>query len=76
MPMRCKIIFYAQFTIIPALAEGEGFEPSKCFKHLHAFQACAFNHSATPPYDAQPIQLSVTMNDTGITRSGLNVLFY
>ena len=32
------------------LAEEEGFEPSKqVLAHQHAFQACALNHSATPP---------------------------
>ena len=31
------------------LAEGEGFEPSIRFWRIHTFQACAFNHSATPP---------------------------
>ncbi|CCC99320.1 protein of unknown function [Azospirillum baldaniorum] len=31
------------------LAEGEGFEPSIPFWGIHTFQACAFDHSATPP---------------------------
>ncbi len=30
------------------MAEGKGFEPSIPFGK-HAFQACALNHSATPP---------------------------
>src|SRR5208282_3213237 len=31
------------------MAEREGFEPSIPFWSMHAFQACAFNHSATSP---------------------------
>ena len=31
------------------LAEREGFEPSIPFWSMHAFQACAFNHSAISP---------------------------
>ncbi len=32
------------------MAEEEGFEPSRqVLAHQHAFQACALNHSATPP---------------------------
>ena len=31
------------------LAEREGFEPSTPFWSVHAFQACAFNHSAISP---------------------------
>ena len=31
------------------MAEGTGFEPAKRLAPLHAFQACAFNHSATLP---------------------------
>jgi hypothetical protein len=31
------------------LAEREGFEPSIRYKRIHAFQACAFSHSATSP---------------------------
>lgn len=31
------------------VAEGGGFEPPKGYKPLHAFQACDFNHSSTPP---------------------------
>jgi hypothetical protein len=31
------------------LAEREGFEPSMPFWSMHAFQACAFNHSAISP---------------------------
>ena len=42
----------AQELIIPKpfvhIAEREGFEPSLRFRK-HAFQACAFNHSATSP---------------------------
>ena len=34
------------------MAEGEGFEPSIPFWGIHTFQACAFNHSATPPFGA------------------------
>ena len=32
------------------VAERAGFEPAKGVAPLHAFQACAFNHSATSPY--------------------------
>ncbi len=32
------------------LAEREGFEPSVGYKPTHAFQACAFNRSATSPF--------------------------
>ena len=32
------------------LAEREGFEPSIPFWSMHAFQACAFNHSAISPH--------------------------
>ena len=32
------------------LAEREGFEPSIPFWSMHAFQACALNHSAISPY--------------------------
>ena len=32
------------------LAEGKGFEPSKGYKPLHAFQACDFNRSSTLPF--------------------------
>ena len=31
------------------MAEREGFEPSIRGYRIHAFQACAFNHSATSP---------------------------
>ena len=31
------------------MAEREGFEPSKGYKPLHAFQACAFDRSAISP---------------------------
>ena len=31
------------------VAEREGFEPSIPFWSMHAFQACAFNHSAISP---------------------------
>ena len=49
------------------LAEREGFEPSIPFWSMHAFQACAFNHSAiSPPETALcqarrsfPIQIAV-----------------
>ena len=30
-------------------AERIGFEPTKPFRGLHAFQACLFNHSSTSP---------------------------
>ena len=42
------------------MAEEEGFEPSIRFWRIHTFQACAFNHSATPPfgaYVAMPVNL-------------------
>ena len=32
------------------MAEREGFEPSRRDYRLHAFQACAFSHSATSPH--------------------------
>ena len=35
-----------KYTII---AERIGFEPTKPFRGLHAFQACLFNHSSTFP---------------------------
>ena len=31
------------------VAEREGFEPSMQETHIHAFQACSFNHSDTSP---------------------------
>ena len=31
------------------MEEGKGFEPSIRYERIHAFQACALNHSATPP---------------------------
>ena len=31
------------------LEVGMGFEPTLGYKPKHAFQACALNHSATPP---------------------------
>ena len=34
------------------LAEREGFEPSRRFKRLHAFQACLFDRSSTSPRSA------------------------
>ena len=34
---------------VGVLAERGGFEPPKPLKGLHAFQACALNHSATSP---------------------------
>ena len=33
-------------------AEKIGFEPTKPFRGLHAFQACLFNHSSTSPFDS------------------------
>ena len=33
----------------PMRPEREGFEPSRRFRRLHAFQACLFNHSSTSP---------------------------
>ena len=48
-----KNIFLKKFINIPIyipicnLAERKGFEPSIRFWRIHAFQACAFDHSAT-----------------------------
>ena len=38
------------FDGVEKLAMKEGFEPSKRYKRLHTFQACAFSHSATSPF--------------------------
>ena len=35
---------------VRGVAEREGFEPSVGYKPTHAFQACAFNRSATSPF--------------------------
>ncbi len=34
-------------------AERMGFEPMMRFRRIHAFQACAFDHSATSPVSFQ-----------------------
>src|SRR5208282_1716188 len=39
----------ARKTVRIKLAEREGFEPSIPFWSMHAFQACAFSHSAISP---------------------------
>ena len=36
------------------MAEGVGFEPTIRFWRIHTFQACAFDHSATPPAPVTP----------------------
>ncbi len=36
------------------MAERQGFEPWRRGHRLHAFQACAFGHSATSPHLYQP----------------------
>ena len=45
---RIRILGYFGFCFAK-MAEREGFEPSKRFWHLHAFQACSLNHSDTSP---------------------------
>ena len=40
------------------LAEREGFEPSKRFRRLHAFQACLFSHSSISPYESVLLVIS------------------
>ena len=51
----CRVLIRVNsWTIIKIflkMAEGKGFEPSKACT-LHAFQACSFNHSDTPLYEA------------------------
>src|SRR5208283_2121651 len=37
------------------MAEREGFEPSIPFWSMHAFQACAFNHSAISPAGSETL---------------------
>ena len=39
------------------LAEREGFEPSIPFWSMHAFQACAFNHSAISPAGSETLAM-------------------
>ena len=46
-------------------AEREGFEPSKRFRRLHAFQACLFSHSSISPYESiflRSFQLGLSVN--------------
>ena len=46
---RTRAFLQRNDTVEQGLAEREGFEPSIRDKRIHAFQACAFNHSATSP---------------------------
>ena len=58
------------------LAEREGFEPSIRGYRIHAFQACAFNHSATSPifrYLMTLKQYRVTLTDEGVKRREFKV---
>ena len=38
-------------NFLEKMEEGKGFEPSIRYERIHAFQACALNHSATPPFN-------------------------
>ena len=42
------------------LADRGGFEPPIRYERIHAFQACAFNRSATCPFSLQPAILALT----------------
>ncbi len=47
-----KIVEYLTgnpWVSLKAMAEGKGFEPLIRFWRIHAFQACSFNRSDTPP---------------------------
>jgi hypothetical protein len=46
--------------LLDLLADRGGFEPPIRFERIHAFQACAFNHSATCPFLLQPAILAST----------------
>lgn len=51
------------------MAEEEGFEPSRqVWARQHAFQACALNHSATPPYEIHGGEGGIRTHETGISR--------
>ena len=54
------------------MAEREGFEPSRPFWSLHAFQACAFDRSATSPQmkkrDGRALPLWSNQNNGGDER--------
>ena len=51
MQVNLTVIFNLLITIDKTrqMEEGKGFEPSIRYERIHAFQACALNHSATPP---------------------------
>ena len=47
-------VTYLSGSDLSRMAEGAGFEPAIRFWRIHTFQACAFNHSATPPDCLRP----------------------
>ena len=57
------------YYAIKLVAEGEGFEPSIPFWGIHAFQACAFNHSAIPPAQRGPSKKAQNLTERGWGRN-------
>ena len=58
------------------MADRGGFEPPIRFERIHAFQACAFNRSATCPFSLQPAILALTgkrQHPLDITRNRINL---
>ena len=48
----CANFMYFSLDFFKKMAEEKGFEPSIGYEPIHAFQACDFNHSSTPPTSA------------------------
>ncbi len=64
----------ASATLMFALAERKGFEPSIRFCRIHAFQACAFDHSATSLSISETLKNKET--ESQITKNILAVKIY
>ena len=56
-----------------SVAEGVGFEPTVRLRRTHALQACALDHSATPPGQ---ITSHITCSETAITLIGARRLVH
>src|SRR5690625_2794917 len=60
MRLNMRVSILLSIVVDVSLADREGFEPSIRYERIHAFQACAFNHSATCPFCmARPFRHSI-----------------
>ena len=59
-PVGMRVYIWQSIAVDNLLADRGGFEPPIRFERIHAFQACAFNRSATCPFSLQPAILALT----------------